>query len=522
MQRININAVPDGFPQVLYYSQGDIGRQFVINVADFEIPSGAVVKIQATKPSGLGFSVTGTVSDNSVTFTTTAEMTDEAGRYPAELQITSGSDVIGTANFTMNGEPNPHPEGTTDGQIGTIVPELTLLVERIEESNARIEEMTASAEALTPGSDPTAEYDSENNELIIGIPTAEVDEDDLMKLYIHKTASGDIATITDGADDVPVKSLSVNIVPKQSGSGDPSPSNVRPISGWDEVIISNSAYGESYPQPITGKNIFQGKAGTGPVPCHIEIGQSFVASANISCGIRWYDANMNQLDYWSSLPNTADDGRKYRVYTMNTGCEYFEFYGSAYIEDAMVELGSTPSPYEPYGTHTDIPLPSTVYGGELDVVSGELVIDRAKIVINQSSSFAYNGTVADQYSEFYLTPTPTKAIGLSNLIADNMATDVGNSSPYMVSGRNNSGLLLFYLPPTYTTTGQASEWLASNPITVVYELANPTTVQLTGEQINTLLGSNNIWSDAGTVEVEYRADTTLAYNELLSLIASLS
>lgn len=170
MQNINVNIVPDNFPQTIRYSQGDIGRQFKINVADFDIPVGATVKIQATKPSGLGFSVAGVVSENSVTFTTTAEMTDEAGRFQAELQITSGDDVIGTANFLMIGERNPHPEGTIDGQQGTIIPELTLLVERIEAAAESIHNLNVTAHELAYGSTPTADYDDDTNTIDFGIP----------------------------------------------------------------------------------------------------------------------------------------------------------------------------------------------------------------------------------------------------------------------------------------------------------------------------------------------------------------
>ncbi len=49
---------------------------------------------------------------------------------------------------------------------------------------------------------------------------------------ILDTASGAIASIPDGADGLPVEHLIVGIEPVQSGSGDPSPENVRPISGW--------------------------------------------------------------------------------------------------------------------------------------------------------------------------------------------------------------------------------------------------------------------------------------------------
>lgn len=53
-----------------------------------------------------------------------------------------------------------------------------------------------------------------------------------------------IASFDDGADDVPVKDLVVNIQPKQAGTGDPSPSNVRAISGWTGAnIYDDPAYG---------------------------------------------------------------------------------------------------------------------------------------------------------------------------------------------------------------------------------------------------------------------------------------
>ena len=186
MQSINVNIVPGDFPQILRYSQGDVGREFRINVVDFDIPTGATVTIVATKPSGFGFTAAGTVTDNVVSFVTTEDMTDEYGKFPAEVRITNGTTLLGTANFMFIGEKNPHPDGTVDGMQGTIIPELTLLVNEIRESNAKVESMTASAVALPSGSDPTAEYNSTDNNLEFGIPVVdltnyatkeEVDED---------------------------------------------------------------------------------------------------------------------------------------------------------------------------------------------------------------------------------------------------------------------------------------------------------------------------------------------------------
>lgn len=57
-------------------------------------------------------------------------------------------------------------------------------------------------------------------------------EDDRYKPYVTDTASGAVASFPDGADDIPLKSCIVRVEPVQAGSGDPSPDNVRPITGW--------------------------------------------------------------------------------------------------------------------------------------------------------------------------------------------------------------------------------------------------------------------------------------------------
>lgn len=182
-QKINVDVTPNLFQQILYYHQGDVGREFEIAIVTkdgYEVPSGATFTIQATKPSGLGFSVSGTASGNVVAFTSTEEMTDEFGRFPAQLKIADGTNTIFTANFLMVGEKNTHPDGTTDGSQETIIPTLTLLVERIEaaaetvdEEVAKVTGMIATATTLPAGSDATANYDSETSTLTFGIPQGE-------------------------------------------------------------------------------------------------------------------------------------------------------------------------------------------------------------------------------------------------------------------------------------------------------------------------------------------------------------
>lgn len=70
-----------------------------------------------------------------------------------------------------------------------------------------------------------------------------------------------ICSFSDGAQDAPLKSLAFTIEPNQSGSGDPSPSNIRPISGWSQVDGKQSGEDMTDYTPITialGQTVYGG------------------------------------------------------------------------------------------------------------------------------------------------------------------------------------------------------------------------------------------------------------------------
>lgn len=173
-QNVNVNLTPGGYPKEFHVSQYDVGRQLVAKVVDstgdYSIPSGATVVLVGTKPSGFGFTLNGTVSGSTVTFSTTATVTAEYGRIPCEIRITNGSTILGTANCMLVVEESPHQEDTVDGDSATVIPELTLLVERIEAAAESIHDLSVSATTLAAGSDATATYDSTNNSIAFGIP----------------------------------------------------------------------------------------------------------------------------------------------------------------------------------------------------------------------------------------------------------------------------------------------------------------------------------------------------------------
>ena len=68
------------------------------------------------------------------------------------------------------------------------------------------------------------------------------DYDNVMAQLVEETTTpASIASFTDGANNIPVKELVCTINPVQSGTGDPSPSNERPITGHTEINITQQS-----------------------------------------------------------------------------------------------------------------------------------------------------------------------------------------------------------------------------------------------------------------------------------------
>ena len=539
MQDTLLNLIPGACSPEVHLSQYDKGRVVPFKLADgksaYNVPAGSAIVVKATKPSGLGFIVPVSFEGDTATMTITETMSNEYGRFPAELSITNGGTLIGTANFVLNVEKSPHPEGTTDGDAETLIPELTLLVNEIRESNAKVESMTASASPLPTGSNPTAEYDAENNNLAFGIPTPEVTTEDLYKAFITKSASGEIASFSDGGDDLPMKSLLVNIVPKQSGSGDPSPSNVRPISGYSEVKVDR--VGKNLLDPTYRYN----QSDTSNY--HIRYywagaGEEYHTQLLVKKGVTYtfsYDGAVASSIYVKKGTSAQDQTNVFITYNKNfiTFTPTEDFYcaidvywaseptGGIASINPILSVGSTVTAYEPYnGTTYTTSLGQTVYGGTLEVMSGKLTITKGYSYFDGTENwYSVNIVDSNKNRAMYALLKPATGSYDTNLIGNYIsAPTIAQGNPDLWKANfNGSGDLVIGIPTSITTVAQWKTYLSSNPLQVVYNLA-PTEITLTPTQVKTLLGNNNIWSESGTEEVEYRADTTLAYNELVAMI----
>lgn len=285
------------------------------------------------------------------------------------------------------------------------------------------------------------------------------------QIEVAGTASGAIATFTDGAD-MPAKSVVVNIVPKQSGTGTPSPENVRPISGWESVDVNvtgvnvwdeelQGGYWDTSTGDFVVAGNWQGCKNYIPIDASKTYFMYGDASVTGSYGARlFYDKNKNYLGFQNGAKNTT--------FTPIANACYMTFYiSNNYIgKEVSINYPSTDHDYHAYNGQTITKdLGQTVYGCEVDIVSGVLT----------SYPFypSYNGETLN-----------------GRWICDRAVYAEGTT------------------PPTGSQVALVS--------------GTGTTYTLTPTEIQTLLGENNVWADSGDVEVVYVRDLNIAINNLLN------
>lgn len=419
--------------------------------------------------------------------------------------------------------------------------------------------------ALSGKADSSAVYTkSETDTLLSGKASAsdleELEEEmtDYRQMYldslIHTTASGSIASFSDGADGLPMDFCTASIEPKQEGSGDPSPTNIRPISGSTGVecvrsgknLLPMTAYeGVAY-NPTEGAVFSMTPKETQPTDngdgtftitftsswkyyCFVMPlvnGQTYAykiqyaSTGQAGSTIGYLDKDMkvltkvNATDASKTLNATATgtDERKYLYLCIsNRGTAT----ATITITNPQAELGSTATAYEPYTADTYSVTwedeAGTVYGGSVDLVSGVLTVDRA-MVDTSTLTFAKYG----EYNVYYVN-VATKAEGVANIVSDMFSIEeIAISSLQNGQMRGSVSNKNIYLGSDKGTLADFTAWVQENNPNFCYELAQPTTYQLTPQEIKTLLGSNNVWADTGDTSVGYVADTKLYIDSKLS------
>jgi hypothetical protein len=360
--------------------------------------------------------------------------------------------------------------------------------------------------------------------------------------------------------------------PVQEGSGDPSPDNVRPIKGRDSVTVERCGEnllnlpieklvnGISVTTESDGRYHLKGTLERDGFASQISIihlpaGTYTVKRSSFSTSLEvnallitlrkkitpsstqaWIETTIG-----SEFINTGSLDKPTDIIVSIFGAEKTLKAGT--VIDACLELmlvsGTTnPTTYTPYiGQTNTLTLPETVYGGEVDAVSGEgqetlkmLTLDGTEkwnqIKDYFEASFADFGPPSSQnnitaakesqHADRYIIDNP-----YMNTLSDKCAwvyNYVSNQYPILRIKHEAEQSTLenwkAYL---------AAQYAAGTPVQVCYKLAKPVPFTATGAQpIPALAGVNTVLTDADSATVMGRADPIKRITDLEAAVASIN
>ena len=337
------------------------------------------------------------------------------------------------------------------------------------------------------------------------------------------------------------------IVPVQEGEGDPSPDNVRPITGWTEANLwvsgknlwdndfalnpDNWASGTynclrlplapntTYTLSMSQNNMFKGYKTDYDERFAFYIGENpgtYVNNKLIG------NANVNKVSSTYTF-STSDKPMYANLYVGKFKENGFEIAFKELLVNLQIEAGSVPTKYTPYNPASKtitLPICQTVYGGTLDVVTGTLTVAWKNAYLNDPK--AYNVGGRGIRFDNALDGNYNGGEGLCNMgkIGTNLTT------PGTVSIGTAPGVSSVYYTGLLDLLGLSSvdefiQWQQTHTIQIIYKTQSPFTIQLTPQEILALSGVNTIYTDTGDTTVSGRADPTTIINQLAARIAAL-
>lgn len=350
-------------------------------------------------------------------------------------------------------------------------------------------------------------------------------------------------------------SVMSQIVPVQEGKGDPSPENVRPISGWNEATIWKS--GENLVNQDLAKNGSIGTEGG-----KLSINESATYGVYLSCNV---NGNIPFLTFLGEYDGGASGRWKICftdennnlipfTYTYNypfggTSTTFLDASGNSVKRLAVlsnfngasklwvcatdgrktppiitVVAGAVPNvAYSKYsGESITLAFGNVVYGGKLNWTTGELIIDWVKYIATGDENPGLgqeNQTVKRWY---FAVPIPTLGnAGSSSIVCDKLKTLATSSQDLVGCLCTGSNLISVLLPKdTIPDSDAVKEWLKTNRPEFAYKTSKIETIQLATTEILALSGVNTLYTDTGDTVVSGREDPSTTINALKKALSS--
>ena len=259
------------------------------------------------------------------------------------------------------------------------------------------------------------------------------------------------------------------------------------------------------------------------IPCLPSTAYYFKCPSTVSA-IAFYDWNHSFI---SALANFAGNA----TFTTPSNAKYIKFgvagaYGPTYNNDISINYPSTDTEYHAYTGNTYAvdwtSQAGTVYHGTVDPVAGQLTVDRVCETITKDSAWSSFNTgtgnsSAAVYLEYYNNCKYVDGIASRNGAISSTGKEAKN---YWVASRPNevpedvdmcfaysyTGSLRFHRTDVANITDLNAFKAAFPDTQICYYLATPLTYQLTPREVETLVGTNNVWSDGGPITIVYALD----------------
>ena len=304
-------------------------------------------------------------------------------------------------------------------------------------------------------------------------------------------------------------------------------SNVRPISGHTEVDLYN--VGKNYAKyPL----IFQSapNADMSSIKIYLPVGNYTASFDSINDATTWrfyikayeadgtlikdsslisntspYNEFRNDQNGWINSGNTNSKVQKFTIEKSgyySFGLAYGNTTGSTITTNFQIEEGSAATDYETYNPNSklyQVQIGSTVYGGYVDLVSGEMVatygiIDMGDLTYTKYTQYMATAQINDIL--YGLTQSEYTTSKLLYCTAFNATSNMLDNTPnciramYYTANPKTSMRQLVIFTSAYDTADAFKTAMTGQKI--VYKLATPTTINLTPKQIEALVGQNNL------------------------------
>lgn len=332
----------------------------------------------------------------------------------------------------------------------------------------------------------------------------------------------------------------------QAGIGEPSPDNIRPITGRTGAELvrcgknlldfkSVTKNGISFTLRDDGGIHIKGSDTTGGMfLCTTPINRVFSGTFSFSMGnskVVGADLQMRLLESHnaqvSSVATNIQAATAYAKTTFTLDNQYVYGWairvGTGIEYDTVIypqlELGTTATEYEPYQGETyEVEFGETVYGGTLDWAAGRLKADRGLYTFTGTEGIAQHTNGAGRFV-YYGLVSKIESFSNAAMVADIACSHYKSATandlyatPDAYFTAQHNGTEVWFSDTGFDSEDDFKAWLAEQyaagtPVQVCYKLAEPVVLELQPQIPACAEGLNTVYTDLEDGRIEFGHDS---------------